>query len=253
MEPSNNVKNSIAVPVAIVFGFTMIAIAIFFTGGDREPTVVTQAIPEAATETSTPRPVDNTDYIKGNPNAPILIIEYSDYDCPFCKQYHETLTSIIDEFGANGRVAWVYRQFPIAQLHPNSPKISEAALCVGEIGGQTAFWNFSDSVFASRELNEFTNITKLPEFASLAGVSVEQFQSCYNSGRMEEKVLASAEEAFKIGARGTPHTVVMVGNQQAVVNGAQSYDVVRSIIENLIQQLDGTFNPNSVQTPTPTS
>jgi protein-disulfide isomerase len=249
MEPSNDPKSSIAIPVAIVFGFTMIAIAIFFTVGDREATAVTPEVPENATVTSTPRPVDTTDYIKGNPNAPILIIEYSDYECPFCKQYHETLSSILDEFGANGRVAWVYRQFPIAQLHPNAPKISEAALCVGEIGGQTAFWNFSDLVFANRELDEFTNMTKLPEFASLSGVSVDQFQSCYNSGRMQEKVLSSVEEAFNIGARGTPHTVVMVGTQQAVINGAQSYDVVRSIVENLLQQLDGTFDPATLPTP----
>jgi protein-disulfide isomerase len=235
-------KSHPAVPIAIVIGFTMIALAIFFTGGKDESTPTPLPnVPEGDVLAGTVRTVDETDFIKGNPNAPILMIEYSDYDCPFCKQYHETLTQIMNEYGITGRVAWVYRQFPIEQLHPNSPKISEVALCVGSLGGSAAFWKFTDAIFTGRELQEPTNMVALPDYASEAGVDKAAYQSCVSSGQMKDKVAASVEEAFSLGAQGTPYTVLVVGNEQAVVNGAQSYDVVKSIIENLLQQLDGTY------------
>ena len=241
-----------AVPVAIVVGFAIIALAIFFTGNKGSQIAdIPQNLPEEDILATTVRPADETDFIKGNPNAPILMIEYSDYDCPFCKQYHETLTQIMNEYGITGRVAWVYRQFPLVQLHPNSPKISEAALCVGDLGGSAAFWKFTDSIFAGRELEEPTNMVLLPNLATDAGVDAQAYQACVNSGKMKEKVEASVKEAFTLGAKGTPYTVLVVGNEQAVINGAQSYDVVKSIIDNLISQLDG--QPTTPESPTATT
>ncbi len=247
MEPTASSKSHPAIPIAIVLGFTMIALAIFFTGGgDRSNKITAEDLATTTPNmTGIPRQVDSSDYIKGNPNAPILIVEYSDYDCPYCKQYHTTLKQIMDEYGINGRVGWVYRQFPIGQLHPNSPKVSEAALCVGSLGGNDAFWKFTDMIFEERELDEPTNPVKLPDYAVEAGVDKEQYQACVSSGKMEAEVKKSIEDAFNIGARGTPYTVIMVGSEQAVVNGAQSYDTVKSILDNLIKQLDGTYNTAS--------
>lgn len=242
MEPTAQNQSHPAIPLAIIIGFAMIAIAIFFTSGGSGSTKITAQDIATTTPTMTgvPRQVDGSDYIKGNPNAPILIVEYSDYDCPYCKQYHTTLKQIMDEYAINGRVAWVYRQFPIGQLHPNSPKISEAALCVGSLGGSDAFWTFSDLVFEEREIDEPTNTVKLPDYAVTAGVDKGAFEACVSSGKMEEPVRKSVEDAFNIGARGTPYTVIMVGSEQAVINGAQSYETVKSILDNLIGQLDGT-------------
>lgn len=252
MEPQSTQKNSIILPLAIIIGFALIAVAIFFTGSRSAsaPKPITDATSTTPTLTSTPRPIDATDYIRGNPNAPILLVEYSDYDCPFCKQYHATLSQIMDEYGVTGRVAWVYRQFPIAQLHPNSPKISEAALCIGSIGGTEAFWKFTDLVFEEREINEQTNVVALPDYAVEAGVKKEDYIACMDSGKMEKEVKKSVEDAFNIGARGTPYTVLMVGSEQAVINGAQSYDTVKGIINNLLQQLDGNFDPTKTSAST---
>ncbi|HEY0964835.1 MAG TPA: thioredoxin domain-containing protein [Candidatus Paceibacterota bacterium] len=246
MDPQVPSKSSPYIPVAIVAGFALIALAIFFTGGKQAvaPDSLTNAS-GTQTMTSTPRPIDSTDYIRGNPNAPILIVEYSDYDCPFCKQYHTSLVQIMDEYGVTGRVAWVYRQFPIAQLHPNSPKVSEAALCVGSIGGNEAFWKFSDLIFEERDIEEMTNVVALPDYAVEVGVKKEDYIRCMEDKKMEEVVKKSIEDAFNIGARGTPYTVIMVGTEQAVINGNQSYDTIKGIIENLLQQLDGNFDPSS--------
>lgn len=249
MEPLTTQKSNPAIPIAIVVGFAFIAVAIFFTSerGKSSP-VVADSATSTPQLTGTPRPVDATDYIRGNPNAPILMIEYSDYDCPFCKKYHEVLNQVMDELGTTGKVAWVYRQFPIAQLHPNAPKISEAALCVGSLNGNDTFWKFTDLVFEERALDEQTNMVKLPDYAEQIGVKKEDFTSCLESGKMAEAVKASATEAFNIGARGTPYTVIVVGNEQAVVNGGQSYDTVKGILKNLINQLEGGITPEEKTT-----
>ncbi|MCD5381197.1 MAG: DsbA family protein, partial [Candidatus Pacebacteria bacterium] len=226
-------------------------LAIFFTSqGDRnvDSIVAQENSAEETQQEGKPRPIDATDYIRGNPNAPILIVEYSDYDCPFCKQYHETMNKVIDEFGISGRVAWTYRQFPLSQLHPNSPNISEAALCVGDIGGNDAFWSFTDLIFESRNFDEPTNVTKLPQYAETAGIERSDYITCMEEGRMKESVLASIEDGFNSGARGAPYTVLMVGDQEAIISGAQPYDFVKGVVENLIEQLDGTFDP-ATETP----
>lgn len=247
MEPQQP-SQSLATPIAIIAGFGMIAAAIYFSGIGSTPApaqVAQQPAAERAqpTEDAQVRPIDNTDYVRGNPNAPIVFIEYSDYDCPFCARFHTTMKQIMDEYGVTGRVAWVYRQMPLPQLHPNAPRVSEAALCVGDVGGNDAFWTFSDLIFARRTMNEPTNVTRLPDYAEEAGVPLDAYIECMESGRMQQRVTDSAAEAFEAGARGTPHTFVTIGDQQAVVNGAQPYEVVKGIVENLLGQLDGEIDP----------
>ncbi len=247
MEPSPQQNaSSLAIPIAIVVGFGLIALAIYFSGfGTGAPAPAPSAPTETTQASGKIRPVDSSDYIKGNPNAPILIVEYSDYDCPFCKQFHETMTRIMDEYGVGGKVAWVYRQFPLTQLHPNAERISQAALCVGELGGNDAFWKYSDRIFAERDLNEPTNITKLPEYAEEVGVSKESLIACLESGKHAETIADSLRDGAQAGIQGTPQSFVIVGNQMAPINGAQPYAVVKQVVDNLLGQLES----GSAETP----
>ena len=245
MEPTTTPTktNSLAIPIAIVFGFGLIALAIYFSGIGANNNSNNQVAAVATEKTKANiRAVDKTDYIFGNPNAPILVVEYSDYDCPFCKNFHETMNKIMNEYGVSGKVAWVYRQFPIAQLHPNAPKISEAALCVGELGGNDAFWKFSNSIFQERGVNEPTNMSKLVDFAVLAGVNKDDYQKCVDSGKHKKTIDDSLAEGASAGIAGTPQSFVLIGNQQAQIEGAQPYPVVKQIIENLVGQLEGKVN-----------
>jgi protein-disulfide isomerase len=89
-------------------------------------------------------PVTDKDHIKGDINAPVKIVEYSDLECPFCKRFHSTLQEVVDSY--DGQVAWVFRQFPLAQLHPKAVREAEAAECVASLGGNTAFWKFIDKI-----------------------------------------------------------------------------------------------------------
>lgn len=246
MEPTQNSQtnstvSSVTIPIAIVIGFGLIAAAIYFGGlGKTSDTrQVTETPNKVPTQVSDIRPVDETDHIKGNPNAPILVVEYSDYDCPFCKQFHETMTRIMEEYGVSGNVAWVYRQFPIAQLHPNAERISQSALCIGDIGGNDAFWKYTDLIFAERDISEPTNISKLPEYAEKVGVKKDEFLACLESGKNRAVLDASLKDGASAGISGTPQSYVIVGNQMATIQGAQPYSVVKQIIDNLLGQLEG--------------
>lgn len=235
-------SNPFIIPAAILIGFALIAGAIFFSGttSPANPTAELAADTQPADPTTGPvRPVDEDDHIRGNPNAPIVIIEYSDYDCPFCKNYHETMNQVMDNYGATGQVAWVYRHFPIEQLHPNAAGIALASECVANLGGNDAFWSFSDLIFGERERNAKTNITKLSSYAAQAGVSEAAFDTCVEEGRFIDKVNEDFADAANAGAQGTPYSLVLVGGQQGVINGAQPYEAVTQILDTLIGQIEG--------------
>jgi len=241
--PVQTQSNPFIIPGAILIGFALIAAAIFFSGNTSPAPVAGNPTPGANQQEAQGggevRPVDADDHIRGNPNAPIVIVEYSDYDCPFCKNYHETMSRVMDDYGASGQVAWVYRHFPIEQLHPNAPVLSLASECVAELGGNDAFWSFSDLIFGEREANQQTNVTKLGDYASRAGVNEIDFNACVESGELKNKVEEDFADAANAGAQGTPYSLVLVGGQQGVINGAQPYEAVKQILDTLIGQIEG--------------
>lgn len=231
-----------AIPVAIIIGFAFIALAIYFSQTKALPINNVQGTETEESEGSGKalNPITAEDHIRGNPNAPILIIEYSDYDCPFCKQFHETMQRIMEEYGAGGRVAWVYRHFPLESLHPSAPHIAEASECVASLAGNDAFWKFSDLIFGEREMNELTNMARLEEFATTAGAKLEDFESCMDTREKRGEVEEDFDNAVALGARGTPYSIILIGNEQIVINGAQPYTVVKQMLDSLTGQLGGT-------------
>jgi protein-disulfide isomerase len=223
-------KSSIAVPVAIVVAAALIAGAIYLNGKDKTTAPPTN---QPASEKVTVRPVDEKDHIRGNPNAPIMIVEYSDYECPFCSQFHTTMQRAIEKYGTTGKVAWVYRHFPLKQLHPNAPKIAAASECVSELGGNTAFWKFTDFVFTEKPIEKingqdrlgFTDMKRLPEFAERAGVDKSRFELCNNSSKYDEAIATAITDAMKAGGTGTPHTLIVAGNEvKATLPGAIPFE-----------------------------
>lgn len=238
-------QNSLGVPIAIVLSSAIIAGAIVYTGSMRQaPAPSPVAGNPAAQETPEMNvaPVTEADHILGNPNAPIVIVEYSDFDCPFCKNFHETMQQIMAEYGKDGKVAWVYRHFPLEQLHPNAPRIAEASECVAKIGGNDAFWKFTDLIFGERGVNEPTSMTRLPEFAEKAGVVKNQFTNCYEGREFQTAIADDVNAAIAAGARGTPYSILMAGGQQTVINGAQPYAVVKQTIDNILAQTGAAAN-----------
>lgn len=182
---------------------------------------------------SQPRPVDTQDYTKGAVNAPIKILTYTDFDCPFCKNFHTTLSSIVTTYP---QVSITYRHFPLEQLHPNAKKLSIAAECVGQLGGDQAFFTFIDSVFNLRRVNDQTDMSKLESYAKSAGVQSTAFAACRASKTASDAVEADMDDAIAVSVMGTPTSYVFKNDKIAVISGAQPLAVVEEIIDNLLKQ-----------------
>jgi protein-disulfide isomerase len=224
--------NNFGIIAAIILAGGLIAGALYFSNnssGSLTPPVNNDGAPEVSS--GKVPPVTENDHILGNPNAQVVIVEYSDFECPFCKDFHTTMHKIIDEYGAGGRVAWVFRHFPLAQLHSKAPKEAEASECAGELGGNDGFWKFADRLFATTPSNNLYNLDNLPKLAEEVGLDRNAFEECLESGRYADKIDKQFNEAIVAGANGTPFNMLLVSGSQIPIEGAQPYSVVRSAIE----------------------
>lgn len=180
-------------------------------------------------------PVTAADHIRGNSDAPVTLVEFSDTECPFCKQFQNTLTQIVGEYG--GKVAWVYRNFPLESLHPKAPHEAEAIECANALGGNDVFWKYLDRLFAVTPSNNGLDPAELPQIAEFVGLSRSQFESCLSSGKYAEKVASQAEDARKSGGNGTPYTVIIGKDGKAVnvISGAEPYYTVKIAVEKALR------------------
>jgi len=221
----------LAVPIAIVVAGGLIAAALYFVGGGQPATTNTNTVAEEI------RGVQADDHVRGNPNADIVVVEYSDTECPFCKNFHQTMHQLISEYGVDGNVAWVYRHFPLTQLHSKAAKEAEALECAAELGGEDAFWKYTDRIYEITPSNDGLDASQLPEIAAFAGLDVEAFNSCLESGEMQTRVQEDFDEVVAAGGRGTPHNIIIVDGEQIPVEGAQPYEVMKGLIDTLLADL----------------
>jgi protein-disulfide isomerase len=246
--PQNGGSNKqFTVPLAIIAAGALIAGAIYFTSGSTgsSPAAANQAGSETEIEI---RPITTEDHILGNPDADIVIVEYSDTECPFCKDFHNTMHQIIDIYGRSGEVAWVYRHFPIPQLHSKAPKQAEATECAAELGGNTAFWTYIDRVFEITPSNNGLDMALLPQIAEDIGLDRTQFEQCLNSGRHAQTIQADFEDALSGGGQGTPHNVIIFGDELIPMPGAQPLATLKTAIDTLLSQANGPEGTQALPT-----
>ena len=194
--------------------------------------IITAAEDKAAGKEPQPSAVTAADYTKGAADAKIKIVTYTDFDCPFCKQFHTTLSTIAQKYP---EVSITYRHFPLEQLHPNAKKLSIAAECVGQLGGDKAFYTFVDSVFNLRSVNDRTDLSKLPTYAQSAGVNTSSFATCRTSDGAETAVETDIKEGTDISVMGTPLSFVFANSEIGEINGAQPLSVVEQMIDTLLE------------------
>ncbi|MFZ6036455.1 MAG: DsbA family protein [Patescibacteria group bacterium] len=178
--------------------------------------------------------ITSDDHIRGNlDTAEVVLVEYSDLECPYCKQFHTTLQQMSQEYG--DKVAWVYRHFPLESLHPKAPKESEASECAYDQGGNDAFWQYIDKIYEITPANNGLDEAKLPEIAGEIGLDVAEFNDCLSSGKFTEKVQQHYQDAINAGGNGTPYSVAISQDGTKVpVSGAQPYSSLKSTIDNLL-------------------
>lgn len=209
---SGNTLQNILIPLAILIAGFAIAASIYLN----RSTVKSEKITVTNTTENTFKPdafipVSKNDNIKGDLNtARIVIVDYSDLECPYCKILHETISQVYDDYAATGKVAWVYRHFPLS-IHSKAPQEASAAECARELGGNDSFWKFISKVYAVTPSNDQLDSSELPKIASEIGLDQTEFGNCLSSGKYSQKIKESFENSLKlIGKEVTPFTVLIV-------------------------------------------
>jgi len=210
----------------IIAGFIsimIIGIALYTLMKD-EPRV-TQATPEESAEEriAKVRNINESDHVLGNPAAPIIFYVYSDFSCPYCKEYHETLKTLMKLYGNEGQFAWVFRHVPYVQLHPEAPMYALASECVAEEAGNEGFWKFSNDLFDKVDPLAPFGAADLVILAEASGATRQNFVTCMRSNELMEKVERDFNEAVESGAKGSPYTIIQTANKRSVYQGAQPF------------------------------
>jgi len=177
--------------------------------------------------------IRENDYYRGNREAKLAFIEYSDLECPYCKRYHSTMKQVIEEYG--DQVLWVFRHFPLDN-HPNARKAAEAAECVGVRYGNEAFWEFTDLYFSRTSSNGYGfPRSDLAALAAEVGANQSDIQSCLDSDEMSQKVMQDFESGVDSGVTGTPGTIMInSGGSAQVISGALPYEQMKDIINSVL-------------------
>lgn len=242
-KPSQTLAQTLSVPLAIVIAGALIAGALLFGLKDEPQKQVVQNQPNVPAPVDTGAklasltPVSSDDHIRGNPDAAVKIVEYSDTECPFCKRFHTTLQQVMDEYGDSGKVAWVYRHFPLDQLHSKARKEAEATECAAELGGNDGFWKYLDRLMEVTPANNGLDLAELPKIATFVGLNEAKFNECLNSGKYASKIEAHVQNAVATGGSGTPWSIVVGPNDKKYpLSGAQPYQAVKQLIELALQE-----------------
>lgn len=182
------------------------------------------------------KPVGSEDHIRGNADAPIKIVEYSDFECPFCKSFQPTLNQVMKDYGKDGKVAWIYRHFPLDQLHSKARKEAQATECAAELGGNSAFWAYADRLFEIAPSNNELDLALLPKVAQDVGLDQIKFEACLagdqNGGKYAAHIEADAKDGAKAGATGTPYTLILGTKGQVFpISGGMPYEAVKAMVD----------------------
>lgn len=208
--------NSKSITVAILIGVAMVAGSIMLTDGFG--TRVASYFDSAEVGNGAVKRLENR-AVYGDPLAATTIVEFSDFECPFCGRLHPTLKKIVDE--SNGQVNWEYRHFPLPN-HRSAELAATVAECVLREKGNAEFWLLADEVFANQKLLEADYLATL---AGKNGLSKMQFDSCLQSTEIAEQIKNDMATAQALGGSGTPFSVVVYEDGTIrPVSGALPYD-----------------------------
>lgn len=239
-ENKHKQKNNFAVPIAIVISGLLIAGAVIYSGKTSNPNLANAPQKQVAAKPSGDleqmKPVSSSDHIRGDANAPVKIVEYSDSECPFCKKFHMTMKDIMAEYGKEGKVAWIYRHFPIDQLHSKARKEAVAMECAAELGGNDKFWAYADRLYEVTPSNNRLDEAELPKIAGYVGLDTAKFNTCLQSAKYDKHIEDEVKNAQATGGNGTPWSIVVGKNgKKYPLSGAQPITSIKQLIDLALQ------------------
>lgn len=244
-ESSKTTPFVLSTPIAIVIAGAFIAGAIYASGGGftqkATPTTsvkpATQTTAPAAGEPAAPAEITfaeitDEDQITGATNPKVTLLEYSDLECPFCRQFHPTVKKLLEEFPDDLRV--VYRHFPLESIHPRARNAAIASECAGDQG---KFWEYIDYVFTNTTTGTDLEEAKLIEYGPLAGVPNQTaFTTCIQEKPYDDLVTEQVADAQGAGARGTPYSILIgPDGTKTPISGAQPYEAVKAQVTKILE------------------
>lgn len=217
-------------PMAIVLAGVIIAGAIVFTNSQKGNEAGAAGPAGPTISAASIRPPSVNDHIIGSPTAPIVLVEYSDFQCPFCEIIHSTLKKVVAD--SNGQIAWVYRHLPLNSIHPQANPAANASECIAAQLGSAGFWNYADAVFAEQSKLSTTFSSQLAE---RLGVDMQKYAQCMNASTYQKVIDTDAAEAESAGGTGTPFVIVLntKSGKAAPISGALPYAQIMSVIKSV--------------------
>jgi protein-disulfide isomerase len=172
-------------------------------------------------------------YVLGSDSAPVTIVEYADFQCPQCENFDAVQwPSVYEQLVATGKLRWVYRDYPIDQIHSHTRLASHAAACADEQG---RFWQMKQKLYNYQSSWSFGRgqMDKFREYAQGAGVNVDQWQACMEAAKYAGRIQASYEEGGRLGVNATPS--FLIGGR--IYEGVQGSDAIRHTVDSMIAAL----------------
>lgn len=221
--------------VLAVFAFKVSSDISKITGGAGGNTITGNAVagnapaPQAPAPTPTAPTVDmvkliDDDTVKGDAKAPVTIVEFSDYQCPFCTRFYQTEKQIDEQYVKTGKVKFVYRDFPLS-FHQNAQKAAEAAECAGEQG---KYWEMHDKLFDNSQADGTgLNTADLKKYAVDLSLDTTKFNTCLDTGAMAKEVQKDFNDGQAAGIQGTPGFFV----NGVPISGAQPFSAFQQVID----------------------
>ena len=190
-------------------------------------------------------PIDTEDHFMGNIDAPIVLVEFSDMECPFCKSLHLQIKKVLAPEIESGNLLWIYRHFPLA-VHKKSIFEAEASECAYEQGGNDAFWKYLKAVYMVTPSNDGLDLDLLPKIAMDLGLDSIAFKSCLESRKYRSRIEKDIIDGARAGIIKTPSTIIWnrKNEEKEVIVG----DNIRKIQSSINRQLDvnGSLKNNTL-------
>jgi len=171
--------------------------------------------------------ITEDNHIRGNMNAPITIVEFSDFQCPYCDKFHVTMKKVMETYP--NKVRWIYKHFPLDSLHPLARSTAEASECAND---QEKFWEYADKLY---ENQADISADTIKSFAKEVGLNMTEFNSCIDDGKYKDKVNTDYQEGLSKGVRGTPGN--FLNGDMTLVPGAVEFEIIKTIIDAELSKL----------------
>jgi hypothetical protein len=204
MEEKNN---KLSIPSAIVLAGLVIAVGIIISNA--KPSTEDNNIVYANSSKISFEPLNESDHIIGGLSSPVIILEYSDTECPYCKNFQTYMQKVVSTY-ESGKVAWVYRHSPIDALHQKSRKEAEATECVNELGGNSAFWTMLDAIYANTPSNDGLEAFKTSTTCKNPALMLNNLLPVLQAENMLPKLNLVFKTSAKAGANGTPYSLLIL-------------------------------------------